>query len=311
MSNGDKYLPRPPSRFRALLHNPVVLWVVLIIAFLAIWRFLNDGSGPAGAGAHKAGGDPGGAPGLGTEALTWIIPMVFCAVMFGWFRLTFSRVRRFNEESAVALKSFAAADYRGAVAKFAELEQRYRSPGYVRTTASYNLAMALMRSGEVERALAYLTALDPTLNRSNPALRPKAAAQIAVIHAFRGEPAVADRWIAEAEARAKKLATPQVNGGATLLARTVNAIRRGEQEAAVRELIAGWDDLEATLVGSELRPFRVLRAFATVRGEGAALGAAATAALADARPGEVDWMGVEWPEMRAFLEAASTGRPRA
>jgi hypothetical protein len=62
-----------------------------------------------------------------------------------------------------------------------------------------------------------------------------------------------------------------------------------------------------------MRPFRVLRAFATnggdARAASASARAAASAAMAEAHPGELTWLGAEWPEMRTFLEAGGTPTP--
>jgi hypothetical protein len=297
-SRDEKYLPKS-RRFGPLTSRPVLLWLVLNVAFAAIWYFLNSGGtgeAPRHAARDTSSGDAGRLP--------LILTLAVFGLFFGFFRWMVWRVRRFNDEAAAALKLFAAADYAGAAARFADLLRRYRRPASVRTTATFNLAMAQMRTGDLEGALAALSALDPGLPHVNPALRPTVAGQIACLYAFRGDPAAADRWIDEALARAKKSASPRLIDGTITLARAVNAIRRDEREAASRDLAAAWEALEGTLVASELRPFRVLRAFATARGDAAALCAAARAALTESRPGELDWMGKEWPELRAFLEAA-------
>jgi hypothetical protein len=303
----DKYLPRPRSRLRTGLRNPITLWVILLVAFLAIWHFLNDPSRPSGDGTVSGGAVDNG---TGRPWPTVVLPVIFAAVVFLWFRFSFVRIRRFNQEAAVALKLFSGADYAGAADGFLDLLRRYPRPANVRTTASFNLAMALLRGGDLERALATLSALDPELARSNPPLRPTVAAQIAVVYALRGDPAASDHWIAEAEARAKKASNPRGVDGALTLGRAVNAVRRDEHVAATRDLAAAWDGLEGTLVAFEMRPFRVLRAFATnggdARAASASARAAASAAMAEAHPGELSWLGAEWPEMRTFLEAGGT-----
>lgn len=296
-----------------MLRNPIALWVILIVAFLVIWSFFNDQSAPSG---HGAASGRESATGTSQAWLTVALPVIFAAVLFIFLRVSFARIRRFNEEAAIALKLFSSADYAGAAERFVDLLRRYPRPANVRTTATFNLAMALLRGGDLDRALANLSALDPELARSNPPLRPTVAAQIAVVYALRGDPGASDHWIVEAESRAKKAATKGGNSqsvdGALTLARAVNAVRRDEHVAAARDLTAAWNGLEGTLVAFEMRPFRVLRAFAANGGDARAASASAhgdaSAALVDAHPGELTWLGAEWPEMRAFLKAGDARR---
>jgi hypothetical protein len=299
----DKYLPRPRSRLWTALRNPLALWVILILVFLAIWQLFRNQT------ASSVHGPWSGDTASSWTTLTVVLPVAFMAILFVLFRFSFSRVRRFNQEAAGAMKLFSSADYAGAADHFADLLRRYPRPANVRATASFNLAMALLRGGDFDRALANLSALDPGLARSSPALRPTVAAQIAVLFALRGDPAASDRWIVEAEARAKTAGNPRAVEGALTLARAVTAIRRDEHEAAAQDLAAAWDSLEGALVAFEMRPFRALRAFAVNGGDACAASAsaprAASAALMDAHPGELTWLGAEWPQMRTFLEAAA------
>ncbi len=79
----------------------------------------------------------------------------------------------------------------------------------------------------------------------------------------------------------------------------------------MRALDDAWETLEGTLPTAELRPFRALRAFATTRRrplEAVAADPGVVAALAEVRPGELAWLGSEWPEVRAFLEATAPRR---
>jgi hypothetical protein len=299
----DIYLPKSSNGLRSLLRRrPVVLWLVLVLAFFMIWRFLNT-TAPGGSGTAPATPDQPRAP-EPSFPLPAIVAGVALLGGLGWGWWLRSRVRAFNAECAEALKLFAAADYRGATARFEDLARRFPRPRQARATARFNLAMGLLRSGELERARVALAALDPTLAAGAPSLRPTAAAQLAAIYALRGDPQAADQWIAEARARAKAVGTTRAIDGAIAFARAVNDIRRDNYDQALRDLDAAWSDLEGALVAAELRPFRALRAFAAARGDLARAGAAGVATpSADARPGELAWMGVEWPEMRAFLEA--------
>ena len=103
--------------------------------------------------------------------------------------------------------------------------------------------------------------------------------------------------------------------GTLALARLINDIRRDEREAAVRALDANWATLESTMVATELRPFRALRAFAVAGGgipaqNPEALGACT--GFADARPGELAWLGVALARDAGFSRPrpAATSRPK-
>jgi hypothetical protein len=67
------YLPPRRSKLRAL-RNPLLLWVVLIVMFLAIWRFLNDGS-DSGAARHHA------SSGTDNAILTLVMPGAFFVIL--------------------------------------------------------------------------------------------------------------------------------------------------------------------------------------------------------------------------------------
>ena len=293
----------PRRRKLRALANPLVLWVVLIVMFLGIWRFLNDGSDSAGAGAasHNA------SSGTDNAILTLVMPGAFFVIFLGYFLFMRRRATRFNVENIEALKLFASADYAGAAARFAALTHKYRSPANLPAVAEYNQALAIARGGALDEALALLTALDRRATRTLLGLRPLIASQLAVLHALRGEPALSDQWIVETTARLTLSGNPRVIEGTLALARLINDIRRDEREAAVQALDANWPTLESTMIATELRPFRALRAFAAAGGgipaqNPEALGACT--GFADARPGELAWLGVAWPEMQNFLAAS-------
>ena len=161
------YLPPRRGKLRAL-SNPLVLWVVLIVTFLAIWRFLNDGGDSAGACAarHHA------SSGTNHAILTLVMPGAFFVIFLGYFLFMRRRATRFNTENLEALKLFAAADYAGAAARFADLTRRYRSPANLPAVAEYNEALAITRGGALDEALARLTALDRRITRTRAGAAP-------------------------------------------------------------------------------------------------------------------------------------------
>jgi hypothetical protein len=287
------YLPRRRNGFLGVITSkPVVLWALLIMMFLAIWQFLAD------SGQHPVHPSPRGEPKPFDAWASVATVGVGVLVFVGWLGWMRRRVRLFNKEASEALKLFAGADYTGAAASFGRMVERYRLAN-LRMTAKFNLAVSLVRCGELGRALEMFTKLDKELRAGNGGLRPVIAAQLAVVYALRGEPAAADRWIAEAEARRAAAGFRNVDGNVAL-ARLVNDVRRDEPAAAVGAVDAVWTELEGAVVAAEMRPLRAVRAFAEtcIRP-----GATPAAPLGEARPGELAWLGVEWPEMRTFLDA--------
>lgn len=296
-----KHLPGARGRLRDLFGSRIALWVVLIAAFFAIWQLLRQTSGGSAPRPRDGG------TGSDLSPLSMASIAIGSAAVFGWSFQLRRRVRRFNTEATAALKFFAAADYVTAAERFTDLTARFRWPRNVSETAAFNLAMSLLRSGEVARALATLSALDRRLGRRATVSRANVAAQLAVVYALRGDAASAEQWVAEARKRGKSAPNSRVIDAALLAAESMNRLRRGEHAAAAGALTAGWTDLEGTLVAAELRPFRMLRALAESLDEnlrsttsGGAAGRGDGAWLADLRPGELTWLGAEWPEMHAF-----------
>jgi hypothetical protein len=312
----EKYLPGARRSLWAVVPKPIVVWIVLVLAGLAIWQLLAPSSAPSSgpSSAPSSGGSetPGtnGSSGSGNPVTSAIWMGVALVGVIGWGWWTRRRVRLFNEGATAAMKLFARAEYVAAADRFADLRRRFPYPRNVRETATFNLAMSLMRSGELERALTTLRQLDRRSARGAGSFAPTIAAQLAAIYALRGDPAAADRWIGEARARVKGAADSRAIDGAVAFARIVNELRRDDHQTAARDLQTAWADLEGTLVAAELRPFQILRAFAAARGAPSPTSGAnhdAPPALPEVRPGELAWLGADWPEMRAFLDLGLSG----
>ena len=285
------------------MERPLVLWAVLIVAFLAVWQLLNGSTGSSGGSTPP---DPAAPASSGPPIWNLVILGASVVATLGWARWLRRRTVLFNEESTSALELFAAADYTGSAARFGALAEKYRRPAAVRVTAQFNLGMSQLRTGDLARAMETLTALDRRMPRGFSSFRAKIASQMAAVYALRGEPAAADRWIAEAEARIKRTGQGQAVEGALIFSRLVNGIRRNDHQAALEALAAAWERLEGTLPVTEMRPFVALRAFATMHekpGEPVTAEPSVRAALQGVRPGELAWLAAEWPEMRAFLDA--------
>lgn len=284
-----------------------MLWGLLVVAFLSIWQLLNGSAGTRAPTTSDGGGS--GVPGLPLWNAAFIAAVALLTLGWaGWLR---RRTRAFNEESSRVLELFRVADYAAAAVRFGELAAKYRYPTNLRLTSEFNQAMALLRTGNLVRALEALSELDRQRSRGGKPFRATLASQMAVIYALRAEPAASDRWIAESEKRRRETGVPSRLDGVLALARLVNGIRRDDEAAALSALDESWETIEGTLPVPELRPFRALRAFAKTRHrpkETFATDPGVVEAFAEVRPGELDWLGAEWPELREFLDTVA---PRA
>src|ERR1044071_4577952 len=88
-----------------------------------------------------------------------------------------------------------------------------------------------------------------------------------------------------------------------VFARAVLDCRKEQCGDAARLLDEKWPECEAALTGADLRPLRVVHAYAHAAG-GLRNSGVADNLLSSSRPvydGEYDFLGVAWPAMRTFL----------
>jgi hypothetical protein len=161
----------------------------------------------------------------------------------------------------------------------------------------------LIRQGKLDVAAAVLHDNDEGHQRElgRMHLAPTSAIDLALAFSLLGRVDDATQWCERAERRAD---TGTLFGfpGMRIYVRAVIACRRQEAREAAKLLDEQWADCE-TLKGNELRPLRVLRAFAHATADIRNVGIAESL-LVDAKPrfkGEYDFLGVAWAEMQQFL----------
>jgi hypothetical protein len=297
MSTGP-YLPNSRRRWFSGKTRILLLGIFLFLMFLAVYQVLTEPVPPG-----QYGNEPHPSSGFDWVSSGSTALLLLC--WLGWIFWTFRRARTFNAQNAEGLKLVSDADYGGAVEHYEGLLRRLRSSGNLRAVAEYNLGIALLRRGELDRALAQFTSVDQRSRLATIGLRPGIAAQLAFAHALRGDLETSERWLADYEVRKKGAADTRALDGLVVLVRSVAGIRRGRYDEVVRDLEARWRELENVLTGELLRPLRVLRAFALAQADGPRGAGAAETVLAGVRPsrrGEFAALGAAWPEMSAFLE---------
>jgi hypothetical protein len=170
--------------------------------------------------------------------------------------------------------------------------------------ARHNLGWTLMRQGRLEEAIAVVSnndwAHEHALKRIS--LYATSSVDLSLCCALLGKIEDAESWLQVSDRRAPNAANPSFPA-MKVFARAVLDCRKERCGDAARLLDEQWAECEAALKGSELRPLRVVRAYAHAAG-GPRNSGVADNLLSSSRPvydGEYDFLGVAWPAMRSFL----------
>jgi hypothetical protein len=181
--------------------------------------------------------------------------------------------------------------------------------------ARHNLGWTLMRQGRLEEAHAVLSDNDATHERvlKRMMLHGTSSVDLSLYSSLLGRIEDAESWLEITERRAAVAANSSLPA-MQVFARAVLDCRKERYEDAARLLDERWAECEAALTGSDLRPLRVVRAFA-LTAAGPRNAGMAESMLASSKPvfdGEYDFLGVAWPAMQTFLVTHRlTRRPAA
>lgn len=214
-------------------------------------------------------------------------------------------LRRFIAENSAAIGMLARGEHQRAKDTFWLWAERTNLP-IVNAVARHNLGATLIRQGKHDHAI------DVYLNNEQhfpkgleqAALSPVSAVDLALAYALHGNVEQAEAWMKQADGRSESRTMPSYPGNKAF-SRAVIECRAGRPAEAARLLDERWSEYEAILTGDNLRSLRVIRAFAQANADVRNAGVAEKT-LADLRPsyrGELDYLGVAWPEMAAFLAA--------
>jgi hypothetical protein len=161
----------------------------------------------------------------------------------------------------------------------------------------HNRAVTFISTGEVRRALAMLNAVHHSRRFETRILRPfkdHLEANRALCLALLGELKEADRILVEME-------DPQSAAfGFTILPRAIILVRRGQNNEAYEIIVRNWRAVEGL---GNARSIKGLRAVGGLAGGLCGKTDEAEKLLAGLFPmseGDLDWIGVEWPEFRRF-----------
>lgn len=293
--------PAPPKKSgkRAL-----ALWVALIVMFLAIWQFLTPDSQNH---AHSVPPPPPREANASYALWALGTPLAAAVMLIVWFLRLFRVDDAYHLAQEPGRRAMAYHRYAEALGVYlATLQKSSKRPNY-KALAQTKVADVQVRLGRLDDALATYAALE----RSNTMLlrsgvRTHLAARTAFIHALKGDVPLAERWVAECRSRLAKNKDDRFSYGAWLcLAEAVLAIRKGDVAGAARTLDDHVLELRNAMNADTYRTVEILRAFGDAQG-----GVRASNAMAErlvrvepVTPGEFAFLGVAWPEMKAFLVA--------
>jgi tetratricopeptide (TPR) repeat protein len=282
--------PAPSSfkirrRFNAV-GRLVLLWGLLAALFVGLYFLLEDlrdADGPA----------------------QFAVPVVAAAVfalLIGVFLFYRRKALALARENNEGLALLGANRLDEAAALYERLAARAGNMHSLRALFLTNLGVVLLRKGETDRALGYLTTAHESGWLEKQKLFPNHAAllnALALGHQLKGDAATARDFLA----RAQRSVAP-ARRGMLLLTESVIAARAGDF-AGVRTLTdANWTSAEGSLLAPQLRALRLVRAFALTQLASGGDEAEVTTLVAGARPmpaGEIDYLAAEWPAFRAFL----------
>lgn len=223
----------------------LILWVVLIVLFVAFYRVFQ--ADPGTVRAAPAAAPPNDSYWL-TIATTWL--PVFCLFLF--FVFFVRRAQRLNTANREGIRLLMAGRYLAALEAFDALHKKHPK----NLAFGHNVALAqlmLWRVADAQRTMEQL------VKRAKPAQIEALGSVHAVIAAVGGDVAGAKTFVASAKAR--------LDAGHYALAQAAIACRTGDFGAAITEL----DRFEVKQLGGFMAALaQALRAFATEKVNGQA-----------------------------------------
>lgn len=283
--SSEKMLVASVSKKQLVWLKTTAIWMVNIAMFVAIYVMLSKHPTTAGV--------------LATIGVCIAILVVVVGVGSVF---TFRRWRRAQAE----INDAVAALSRGQLDLANETFMRWSESKYTALSAlaRHNLGWTLMRQGRLEEAIAVVSNNDWAHERAlkRISLYGISSVDLSLCCALLGKIEDAESWIQVADRRAANATNPSFPA-MKVFARAVLDCRKEQCGDAARLLDEQWPECEAALRGSELRPLRVVRAYAHAAG-GPRNSGVADNLLSSSRPvydGEYDFLGVAWPAMRSFL----------
>jgi hypothetical protein len=306
MSDERPFLPEPEPAAATQPTQPssrktLLLWIVLIALFIAIWNLVGE--------------DKGGAPPPEPSRFGgWWIGLLPSGLVFAfavYFFQTYRQSVDFNLALEVGRRAMAERRFREAQAAFAAVAAAHVKRPLYSAVARAQTAGACLASGNLVEARRLFTELERIRSLVfTSSVRLQAAIQLGMTNALLGELEAADAWAGEARGRLRKTKDDRLGTASLLcLVDAVIALRRGRRSDALKLLESNWLMLREVLSANQMRVVEIVRSFAE-----SSAGLREYNAVSDrlvriepVLPGEFAYLGVAWPEMKTFLDAHGLG----
>ncbi len=307
MDANAPYLPaaepsdNPPQKTKSA-RKTIVLWILLIVMFVAIYQFLS----PAPTPHHVHHAPPPSPPDSAWHsALVSFLPALTLAALFIWFlRRQFRGGAKLNAKLEPGLLALADGDLGRAADVFAAVAREYRKQTSYAAVAKLSLATALMRQSELQKAIEATIEVEraPGLFFGSE-LRASAAVQLGLLYALRGQLDAATRWCDDARKRLGRSHNRTHTAALLRVAEIAVLTRANQRDAAARAYDRDARRLEEALSVSRLRLVWLMRAFVASADGGRGSVEPWLTLARSGRKGELGWLGTDWPELRAFIDA--------
>jgi hypothetical protein len=309
MANQDQpFLPDvAPAKIES--RNPhtrriVVRWVMLVVAFFAIWTLLNDPS--------ETGTTSTPSSFSWTSLLPILLPAGFLIFFYLWVKRLAGQSRDFNLSQTPGFIALAEGRWAEAVSLLRATVGEFAKKSAQRSVAEINVGHAALQAGMLDEAIASLVAAERSAGALvAPDVCTLVAVDLARAYALAGDVPTAQRWADTARTRLTKARGDRLAlAGHLCIAEALIALREGRPAQALGLLEDNRLKLRHAVTANVMRRVEVIAAFAL-----AAAGPTATNGLRDnadvaarlARvspvlPDEFAYLGVRWPAFLAFLQ---------
>ncbi|MBL9027696.1 MAG: hypothetical protein JNL21_36235 [Myxococcales bacterium] len=306
MTDERPFLPEPEPAAPTQQAQPsprktLLLWIVLIALFAAIWSLVGE----------DKGGTPPPEPSRFGGWWLGLLPSGLVFAFAVYFFRTYRQSIDFNLALEAGRRAMAERRFGDAARAFGEVAAAHEKQPLYSAAARSQTAGACLASGNLVEARRLYTELERIRSLVfTSSVRLQAAIQLGMTNALLGDLETAAAWTEEARGRLRKTKDDRL-GAASLLCvvDAVIALRRGRRADALKLLESNWLLLREVLSANQMRVVEVIRSFAeasAVLREHNAV-SARLVRIEPVQPGEFAYLGVAWPEMKTFLDAHGLG----
>ncbi|HEX6836507.1 MAG TPA: hypothetical protein VF334_08030 [Polyangia bacterium] len=278
----------------------LLVWLLLVMMFVAIYQLMSVPTPH-----HVAHAAPPPRDDTWSSLAFGVLPALGVVVLFIMFlRMQLRGGGKLNAALEPGNLALADGDLGRAADVFAAVAHQYRKQTTYAAVAKLSLSTALMRQGELARATDAAVEVEraPGLLFGGD-VRTMAAIHLGMLYALRGELDAAGRWCDDARRRLPRGHNRTLSAALLRIAEILVLARSGKRDDAARALDRDWHRLEEALTVASMRKAWLVRAWCAAADPSRGSVEPWLTMARAGRKGELRWLGAEWPELRAFLDA--------